>query len=98
MNEEATVYVYDLDLFVTVHILEDTPSSSTASYEWTSGQKTTSYQKRENHTMQDGQLRANRCPGIINPLFQFDHKYISYIVTAGLNSRRFYAKYSNHTT
>ena len=25
-NEEATVYVYDLDLFVTVHIPEDTPA------------------------------------------------------------------------
>ena len=24
-NEEATVYVKDLDLFVTVHLLEDTP-------------------------------------------------------------------------
>ena len=29
-NEEATVYVYDLDLFLTEKILEDTPSSSIA--------------------------------------------------------------------
>ena len=26
-NEEATVYVYDFDLFVTVHILESSPQS-----------------------------------------------------------------------
>ena len=47
-NEEATVYVYDLDLFVTVQILVDTLAVSSLvklckdhghSDEWTSGQK-----------------------------------------------------------
>ena len=49
-NKEATVYVYDLDLFVTVQILEDTPSVLSLgklcddqdqgySCEWTSGPK-----------------------------------------------------------
>ena len=47
-NEEATVYVKDLDIFVTVHLLEDTPPVLSRgqvcdvrgiSYEWTGGQK-----------------------------------------------------------
>ena len=47
-NEEATVYVHDIDLFVTVQILEGTPAVLSLgklcedqghSNEWTSGQK-----------------------------------------------------------
>ena len=47
-NEEALVYVHDLDLFVTVQILDDTPAvlsfgklceEPCYSYEWASGQK-----------------------------------------------------------
>ena len=47
-NEEAKVHVYDLDLFVTLQILEDTPAVLSPgklcedhgySYVWTSGQK-----------------------------------------------------------
>ena len=47
-NEEAQVYVHDLDLFVTVQLLEDTPAvlslgklceENGYSYEWSSGQK-----------------------------------------------------------
>ena len=47
-SEEATVYVHDLDLFVTVQIQEDTPGVLSLgkrcedlgySFEWTSGQK-----------------------------------------------------------
>ena len=44
-HEEATVYANDLDLFVTVHILEGTSAVPSAcedrgyTYEWTSGQK-----------------------------------------------------------
>ena len=47
-NDEATVYVYDLELFVTVQILEDTPAVPSLgklcedhgySNEWASGQK-----------------------------------------------------------
>ena len=50
-NEEATVYVYDLDLFVTIQTFEDTPTVVSLgglcedhgySGEWTSGQKNTS--------------------------------------------------------
>ena len=47
-NEEATLYVKELDLFVTVMLLEDTPAVLSLgklcedhgySYHWTSGQK-----------------------------------------------------------
>ena len=47
-NEEATMYVHDLDLFVTVQILKDTPAVLSVgklcedhghSYEWTSSQQ-----------------------------------------------------------
>ena len=47
-NEEAQVYVHDLDLFVTVQVLDDTPAvlslgklceENGYSYEWFSGQK-----------------------------------------------------------
>ena len=47
-NEEAQVYVYDLDLFVTLQLLEDTPAVLSLgklceahgyTYEWASGQK-----------------------------------------------------------
>ena len=49
-TEEATVYVYDLDLIVTVQIVQDAPvvlslgklcEDHGKSHEWTSGQKTT---------------------------------------------------------
>ena len=53
-KEEATVYVRELDLFVTVMLLKNTPAVLSLgklcenhgySYHWTSGQKTTSHQK-----------------------------------------------------
>ena len=37
--------------------------------------------------MQHGKLCTDHCPRIINQFFQFDFKYISKIVTAGLNRR-----------
>ena len=54
-HEEAIVYFKELDIFLTLKILEDTPAVLSLgklcqdrgySYEWTSGQKTTSHQKR----------------------------------------------------
>ena len=53
-NEDATVYVFDLDLFVEAQILEHMSAVLSLgklcedhgySYEWTSGQKTTPCQK-----------------------------------------------------
>ena len=67
------------------------------SFELASGQKTTPFQKRQKNPMQRGKLRADRCPGIINRIFQFDYKYISNIVTAKLNNRMLYVTSSDHT-
>ena len=47
--------------------------------------------------MQHGKLRTDRCPRIINWFFQFECKYISYIVYAGFN-RRLFVKSSNRAT
>ena len=83
-NEEATVYVHDLDLLVTLQVLEDTLEVLSVgklcedhgySYEWISGQK-----MKEN-PMQHGKLCNDRCPRISDRFFQFD--CISCIVTAG---------------
>ena len=51
-HEEATVYVKELDTFLTMKVLEDTPAVFSLgklcdehgySYEWINGQKTTSH-------------------------------------------------------
>ena len=51
-HEEATVYVKELDIFLTMKVLEDTPAVLSLgklcdehgySYEWVNGQKTTSH-------------------------------------------------------
>ena len=51
-HEEATVYVKELEIFLTMKVLEDTPAVSSRgklcgenvySYEWINGQKTTSH-------------------------------------------------------
>ena len=56
-NEDAQVYVHDLDLFVAVQLLEDTPAvlslgslfeENGYSYEWSRGQKTMVFQKGRN--------------------------------------------------
>ena len=47
--------------------------------------------------MQHGTLCIDRCPRILNRLFQFDYKYISFIFSAGL-IRRLHVKSSNNTT
>ena len=89
-NEEATVYVYDLDLFVTVQILGDTPAVLSLRRSRTLigvGQwsENTPFSKIAEKTMQHGKVCADRCPRIIVRLFHFDCKYISSIVTAGHN-------------
>ena len=89
-NEEATVYVSDLDLFVTVQILEDTPAVLSLgrlgeahgySYEWTSDEEPHLTYMAEN-PVQHWKLYTDRCPRIINWLFQFDCKHLSNIVNA----------------
>ena len=55
-HEEATVYVKEFDIFLTMKVLENTPAvlslgklcdENGYSYEWINGQKTTSHQKRD---------------------------------------------------
>ena len=68
-NEEATVYVYDLDSFVTVQIFDDTPAvlslgklcdKNRYSFEWTSGQKPHLIQKAGKHNA----IRTIVVPGL----------------------------------
>ena len=63
-HEEAIVYVKELDIFLTMKILENTPAVLSLGkfcdengyfYEWS---KTTSHQKRDSDTMQHGELRS----------------------------------------
>ena len=66
-HEEATVYVTELEKFLTMKVLENTPAvlsleklcdENGYSYEWINGQKTTSHQKRDSDTLQYGELRS----------------------------------------
>ena len=67
-NEEAQVFVHDLNFFVTVQLLEDALAVLSLgklcvddgySYEWVSGQKTTVAQRREDNCVQNGQFRTS---------------------------------------
>ena len=69
-REEATVYVKELDLFVTVMILEDTPAVLSLgklcedhgyTYHWTSGQKPHLTPKWQKNQAQYSELRTIRC-------------------------------------
>ena len=66
--EEAQVYVQDLDLFVTVELLDETPavpslgklgSEHGYSYEWNKRRNTTFDQKWEDNCLYNGQLRTS---------------------------------------
>ena len=68
-HEEATVYVKEWDIFLTLKVFENTPAALSLgklcdengySYEWINGQKPTSHQKRDSGTLQHGKLRTNR--------------------------------------
>ena len=68
-SEEATVYVYDLDSFLTVQILEDTPAVLSLGklcedhgyfFEWTSGQKTHILKKKRQEKLQHGKSPATK--------------------------------------
>ena len=68
-HEEATVYVKELDIFLTMKVLEQTPAVLSLgklcdahghSYEWINGQKPTYHKKRYSDTVQHGKLRSDR--------------------------------------
>ena len=65
-HEEATVYVKELDIFLTLKVLENTPAvlslgklcdENGYSYEWLNGQKPHLILKRDSDTVQYGELR-----------------------------------------
>ena len=77
-HEEATVYVKELDINLTLKVLENTPAvlslgqlfdENGYSYEWINGHKTTSHLKRDSDTMQHGELRSDRGSRLVNEFF-----------------------------
>ena len=77
-HEEAIVYVKELDIFLTMKVLEDTPAVLSLgklcdehgySYEWINGQKPHLIKKRDSDTMQHGGLRSDRGSWFINEFF-----------------------------
>ena len=91
-REEGTVYVKELDLFVTVMLLEETPAvlslgklceDHVKTYHWTSGQKNTSHQKRQNNQLQYSELRTIRCSWPVDEFLCFIFTYFFNIFVAG---------------
>ena len=77
-HEEATVYIKELDIFLTMKVLEDTPAVLSLgklcdehgySYEWINGQKPLLTEKRYSDTVQYGELRSDRGSWFINEFF-----------------------------
>ena len=105
-NEEATVHVYDLDLFLTVQRLKDTPpvlplgqlceDRGFFSLEWTGGQKNTSNQTWQEDTMQQGEIRAHGRSRSIEWGFQFQVWHVSQLplFITELVAKIFYAETS----
>ena len=77
-HEEATVYVKELDTFLTMKVLENTPAvlslgklcdENGYSYEWINGQKPHLIKKRDSDTMRHGELRSYRGSRLVNEFF-----------------------------
>ena len=77
-HEEATVYVKELDIFLTLKVLENTPAvlslgklcdENGYSYEWINGQKPHLIEKRDSDTVQHGELRSDRGSRLVNEFF-----------------------------
>ena len=95
-KEEATVYVKELDLLMTIKLLEDTTAVLSHemlcedhgySYEWTSGQLP--------HLIKNGRRMQCNTENYVPIIDWFDNKYIFNFVTARLS--KFYIKSSKHT-
>ena len=72
-HEEAIVYVKELDIFLTMKVLENTPAvlslgklcdENGYSYEWINGQKPTSHLKRDSDNPQYGEFFPIVVPGL----------------------------------
>ena len=87
-NDEAQVYVRDLNLFVTVQLLEETPAvvawktlRRPRIFLWVGQRsKITVDQRGEDNCMQNGQLRTSRCSRVIH---QFWEQFVINIDIAG---------------
>ena len=93
-NEEAQVYVHDLNLFVTVQLLEETPAvlaqvktlRRPRIFLWVGQRpKTTVDQSGEDTCMQNVQLRTSRCSSVIH---QFWEQFVVNIAITGLFEKR----------
>ena len=91
-KEESTVYVRQLDLFVTVVLLEDTLAvlslgktlrRSRVSLPLDQWSKSTCHQKWQGDQLQHSELRTLRCPQSIDKLFKLIFSYISFFFIAG---------------
>ena len=88
--EEIQVYVHDLELLVTVQVLEDTPAVLSLgklceehgdTYKLRQRLKATPNQTREEDSLQDGKFSTSCCPWIV---VQIWYQSVLYIATAGL--------------
>ena len=77
-HEEATVYDKELDIFLTMKVLENTPAVLSLgklcdedgySHEWINGQKPHLILKRDSDTVQHGELRSDRGYRLFNEFF-----------------------------
>ena len=77
-HEEATVYVKELEKFLTMKVLENTPAvlslgklcdENGYSYEWINGQKPRLIKKRFSDTVQHREFRSDRGSWFINEFF-----------------------------
>ena len=91
-KEEATVYVRELDLFVKVMLLENTPAVLSLgklceefgySYHWTSGRTPHLTNKWQEISLQHIKLRTIRRPWFINEFLHFIFIYFFDIFLAG---------------
>ena len=89
-NEEATMYVKEFDLFVTLKLLEHTSTLTRRILRRTRKLQrvdqwyvTTPHKKWQTDTVQHGKLRSDCGPWLIDRLFQLDYTYISNIVITG---------------
>ena len=93
IREDPTVYVREVNLSVTVMLLEDTPAVLSLgklcedhgyNYQWTRGQKPHLFQNgRKIDRMQHGELCTIRCPWSIDKLFKLSFTNISHIFIEG---------------
>ena len=77
-HEKAAVYVKELDIFLTVKVLENTAAALSLgkfcdengySYEWINGQKPHLIKKRDSDNLQYGELRSHCGSRLVNEFF-----------------------------